>query len=57
MVILLFVVELIKIKDILGNVEFVELEYSIKEEKKRVFKFLIGYSIWIYKYNEYICIY
>lgn len=49
--------ELIKIKDILGNVEFVELEYSIKEEKKRVFKFLIGYSIWIYKYNEYICIY
>lgn len=33
----------------MGNVEFVEVENIIKEEKKRVFKFLIGYSIWIYK--------
>lgn len=47
----------IKIKDILGNVEFAELEHSIKEEKKRVSKFPTGYSIWTYKYNEYTCIY
>lgn len=49
--------ESIKIKDILGNVEFAELEHSIKEEKKRVSKFPTGYSVWTYKYNEYTCIY
>lgn len=39
--------ELIRIKDIFGNVGFVELEYIIMEEKKRVFKFLVEYSIWM----------
>lgn len=31
--------ESIRIKDILGNVGFAELEHIIKEEKKRVSKF------------------
>lgn len=47
----------IKIKDILGNVEFAELEHIIKEGKKRVSKFPTGYSIWTYKCNGYTCIY
>lgn len=38
--------ESIRIKDILGNVGFAELEHIIKEEKKRVSKFPAEYSIW-----------